>query len=356
MRFQFLLRNPSSGEAMEVVDASSRSLDYQLNGVHTATITVPLTSSTAGFIAPGQTRLEVWRTVGDGTNQMVFWGEVPSSAVMMNAADDKMTAVFKDPRWRWEHMYTTMFGSGTPWEVSDFIWQLVVEWDDTNYWTMWPCGQGYMATGLMQVLDSTTIEKFSDRIGALTTHVDGPDVDVSFGTGAPLLDIWGRMGSAKPDAVFRYGFAADGSTLDSNVRDLSVTYTDPFNSINTSWTDSVTGQGKSTLWDPNLEAGAIYGSLQKMVVVSESVTDSQALFIHEGAKGALVLPRMIIEVKGLTYDAPEPFNDFYLGDTVFLTAGKGALRVDGAGLRIHGIHIDVDQEGNPQTDVTVAEV
>lgn len=351
------MRNPSSGEAVEVEDASARMLDYQLNGVHTAGVTVPLTGATARFVAPGQTRMEVWREVGDGTNQMVFWGEVPASAVKMNAAADTMELVFKDPRWRWEHMYTVPFGSGLPWDAADFIWELLFTWADINdQGPGWPAGQGFKDTGLITVPDQAAVEKMSDRIGSLTLQVDGPDVDVSFGTGVPLIDVWNGMGSAKPDTVFQYGFGADGSALDSNVRDLVVSFTDPFNNINTSWTNVATGQAASTGWDQNGAAANIYGTLQKLVTVSETITSDQGLFIHQGAKGALVLPRMIVEVKGLTYEAPEPFNDFYLGDTVFLTAGKGALGVDGAGLRVHGIHMDIDQEGNPQTDITVAEV
>lgn len=356
MAFQFLLRNPASGAAIEVEDASSRALDYQLNGVHSASVTVPLTGQTAAFIMPGRTVLEVWRTVPGFANQMVFWGEVPASAVKMTAAADTMEVVFKDPRWRWEHMYTTPFYSGGTWDAAAFVWQLVLEWNDINFWSVWPCSQGFADTGLIQVPDQLTAEKFSDRIGSLTMQVDGPDVDVSFSTGVPLIDVWNGMGAVKHDAVFRYGFGSGGAPLDSNIRDLLVSYTDPFNNIATSWTDAATGKPNGTGWDANMDAGAIYGTLQKSVTVSEAVTNDQGLFIHQGAKAALVLPRMIVEVKGLTHEAPAPFDDFYLGDTVYVTAGKGALQVNGEGLRVHGIHMDVDQEGNPQTDITVAEV
>ena len=350
------MRNHSSGEAVEVEDASARMLDYQLNGVHTAGVTVPLTGATARFLAPGQTRMEVWREVGDGTNQMVFWGEVPASAVKMDAAADTMELVFKDPRWRWEHMYTTIWGAGPPLDAFDFIIALLVEWADINYMGPgWGVGDGFHDTGLVTVTDQLTVEKISDRIGSLTRQVDGPDVDVSFGTGAPLIDVWNGMGSSKPDAVFRYGFSAGGATLDSNVRGLVVSYTDPFNNIQTSWTNHE-GRNPSTGWEQNEAAAQIYGTLQKHVTVSETITDDQGAFIHAGAQAALILPRMIIEIKGLTYDAPTPFDDFYLGDTVYVTAGKGALQIDGAGLRVHGIHLDIDQEGNPQTDITVAEV
>jgi hypothetical protein len=354
--FQFLLRNRTSGEAIEVEDASARSLDFQLNGVHSAGVTVPLSGGSAAFVIPGSTRLEVWRTVEGFANQMVFWGEVPASAVKMDAAADTMELVFKDPRWRWEHMYTTTFYAGVPWPVADFIWQILVEWADINYMGPgWGVGQGVTDSGATTVTDQLTVEKISDRIGSLTRQVDGPDVDVSFGSGAPLIDVWNGMGSVKPDAVFRYGFSADGATLDSNVRGLLVSYTDPFNNIQTSWTNHE-GRNPSTGWEQNEAAAQIYGTLQKHVTVSETITDDQGAFIHAGAQAALILPRMIIEIKGLTYDAPTPFDDFYLGDTVYVTAGKGALRIDGAGLRVHGIHLDIDQEGNPQTDITVAEV
>lgn len=356
MAFQFLLRNRTSGEAIEVEDASARSLDFQLNGVHSAGVTIPLSGGSAAFVIPGSTRLEVWRTVEGFANQMVFWGEVPASAVKMDAAADTMELVFKDPRWRWEHMYTTIWSAGPPLDAFDFIIALLFEWADFNFMGPgWGVGEGFHDTGLVTVTDQLTEEKISDRIGSLTRQVDGPDVDVSFGTGAPLIDVWNGMGSAKPDAVFRYGFGADGATLDSNVRGLVVSYTDPFNCIRTSWTNHE-GRQSPPGWDQNEAAAQIYGTLQKHVTVSETITDDQGAFIHAGAQAALILPRMIIEIKGLTYDAPAPFDDFYLGDTVYVTAGKGALQVDGAGLRVHGIHLDIDQEGNPQTDITVAEV
>lgn len=366
MQFEFVLTSGWASDtfydSLTLTDAISRSLDFQLNGVHSASITLPLTSPVASFVEPGVTSLEVWRTrdtsEGTSTRQLVFRGEVPASCVKMNAATDTMELVFKDPRWRWEYMYPpTNMLSFTSTDVGEIIWSVLEEWSVTWYWGGWPCGQGSTSTGLLKSVQFDPANKLADEFGALTKLVDGPDIDVSFSTGAALLDVFARMGIDRPSVSLRYGYdQGSGASLDSNVRDVTQTFTDPFNMFQVKWTSSESGQGSDTGWDWDTDSGTTYRVLQKIAQLSDAIPNSYAQFVLDGMKGALLAPRSILEVKGLTYEAPQPFVHFYLGDTVYVTAKKGALQVDSQGLRVHGIHIDVDQEGNPQTDITTAEI
>lgn len=337
---------------MEVVDASARSLDFQLNGVHSASVTVPLTSDAAAFIEPGSTRLEVRMDTGSGANVMVFWGELPASGVKFDSAADTATLTFFDPRWRWSAMYSQELVFNNV-DVGTIIWQAISEWNNVFFLGEWPASQGSTTTGVLKTatyhVDDKTI---SDLVSELTRMVDGPDVDVSFGTGAPKLDVWARMGTDLPAVSLRFG-----ELIDSNVQNVVASYTDTFNAITSKWTDSSSGASSSFFFAPGAEEiHGKYGALQKIIQLPDPVPASYGEFVQTGAYEVLKQPRLVLEVKGLTYEAPQPFVDFYLGDTVYVTAKKGALQVDSQGLRVHGIHIDVDQEGNQQTDITTAEV
>ena len=95
---------------------------------------------------------------------------------------------------------------------------------------------------------------------------------------------------------------------------------------------------------------ASYGLFEDTLTVSD-VVDDEILLAYAGAETAYRLqPFNTYSFQPFPYDGTEKiplfFDDYDIGDIVYLTAKYGALNIERQAVRVFGVSIDIDNEGN----------
>ena len=93
-----------------------------------------------------------------------------------------------------------------------------------------------------------------------------------------------------------------------------------------------------------------------MVCQSEPNTIDQATLTKKviGDIAALSGLQPIVTIQQPLVDAPAAFEDYFLGDTIYATCRKGAFVLNRQALRVHGIDLSIDENGQENVTLTTA--
>lgn len=186
----------------------------------------------------------------------------------------------------------------------------------------------------------------------LTRIIDGFDFEVEplegvdSSTGFPLMgrmNVYTRQGSDQTAAVFEYG-----TDTVANVRKVTRQWFHPVNfarvvgPIIAPATDPIVGEYIDEA------SAAIYGKWEQQ----ESRTDINEQATLTARAKSLIRPRPV-RVVSFTPEpplAPSPWDDYWLGDTVYFRGRRGAFFEDVA-TRVNQIRVVVDDEGNEASEI-----
>ena len=190
----------------------------------------------------------------------------------------------------------------------------------------------------------------------LTQVINGPDIDIDprdgWGEASPTrvmgnLRVYGQQGSDRPDVHLVYG-----AGLPSNVETVERSRLPVITEATITGTTEGTAPLESTY---TVAAGSAYGLLESVESDPDLSVQSTLDQKVTGLVQARQAPVQVLSVGDLTADAPRPWEAFYLGDTVRVTARRGALQVNAEPFRIHGIEISIDPDGREQITLTAGD-
>lgn len=365
MGFLFELAR-STGEPVGAPEtARDRKLTLQVNGIYTAEVTLGLGDDLATEVQPGLTRLRIRRDYTPqevaanpslaGQRQLVFYGVLPPTGATQNAAEETVALTFMDPRWVLGERFTLGTETFTSVDQATIINSLVTTQNTRAG------GDTFLATGsdTTGVTRSITYDRrrVSDAHSELVRLIDGPDIAVdpldgyaASGTRTMgTLRVYTRQGSDRPNAAFTYGH-----DLGSNCENMTRTWRNVVTQATVTGTDATTGAAiTDTYGDP---ASSLYGLHEDYAADADRTSLAFAQFRTRGIVEALKVPREIITVTGPTVEAPQPFRDYTIGDTVRVHCRKGSMVFTDRALRVHRIEMAFTQEGHPATTLTTAEL
>lgn len=372
--YTFVVCGPDGAPLGEVLLARERKLTMLLNGVHSASITLPLTDPLAPYLKPGTGRLKVYRSPSlaqlaanpGAVPQLVFYGQLPAPNVMLDSGsspdtDGVVSAVYMDPRWRFAFMDTLGTETYTLQDQGFILWDLV------NKQNLRPGGdtyimQGGTTTGTLRTRDfslpagsgQVVLQSRFDEMVALdggcdydVTPIDGYSLGTSpmqMGT----LNVYTKQGSTRPNAVF-----ALGADIKSNVQQITLSYA-PIVTYST-WTGPDTnGQLQAASSGAPSSVAGQFGLIEQLQS-EPSVSDTTTLTAKAVADIALMSQlRQVVTISNPLPDAPSAFEDYFLGDTVYVSCRKGSLVLASSALRVHGIDLTVDDVGHENVTLTVS--
>lgn len=349
----------------EALTAADRELNFQVNGVHTARVVLPLTDAQAGSLTPSANpaaRLKVYRerTAAEValdptlTRELVFYGSLPPQNVRENAREDRVEAVFADPRWVLAQRFTLGTETYTAQDQGTILWGLV-DTQNTRSGGDTFLTQGAISTGTVRTV-AYDRRRVADAIGEMVKFIDGPDVDVTFNDGwatsgstnMGTFNVYARQGSTRDNATFTYGHQ-----IGSNVQNIRRDYRETVTYATVIGSDSGSAPISASSGSPSTSP---YGVLEFFTSLSDFTTAAFMQFYASGVVQALQTPREVITVEGPTVEAPQPFVDYELGDTVFVSCRKGGMVFTDRALRVHGINVKLSQNGTEDTTLTTAEL
>ena len=360
----------SSGEPVGIPESAlERNVTFQVNGVHTASMKVRLGDTLAPELQVGLSRMRVYRdytTVEvlanpalSGTRQLVFYGYLPAPNMMWDAAGEFIQCVFTDPRAVLQKRFTSPSAPATletytATDQGSILWGLVNTQNGRAGGDPW-IRQGGTATSTVRTVTYDR-RRVSDAFQDMVRFVDGPDIDIDpvdgYATGLGMvmgnLRVYPRQGSDRPNAAFTYG-----TQLGSNVENIRLAYRDVITQATVVGTDASNG---ATVTDTyGSPATSAYGLHEDYVSDADKTSLQFVQFRARGIVEALKVPREIITLDRPSLEAPQPFRDYTLGDTIRVHCRKGAMVLNDRKLRVHRIDIKLDQEGDPDITLTTAE-
>ncbi len=395
MAYEYVLCRSTGEPVGELLAARTRTMNFSLNGVHSAGVTLQLGDGVAPGITPGLSRLKVWRTpsaaqkaADPGTaKELVFYGSLPSQNMVERAAAETVECTFLDPRWTLNNTYATIerygydYSSLTPVSDAGFLNDLVVTRTAVSFYAgglvvkpVPTIRAKAVDTGVKHPYNVPPGTLVMDKVVELTRLIDGPDWDIIPVDGWLLppvvtyvnqngtikvvstpqnpimgdLAVYARQGVTRPNAVFTYGAALGGS----NCRGMTRTYQPvvTYNNVTTNPPD-----GSPPFTESYARNTETYGVLGGYSSTPDGASSSYAQFVCRGPVEAYKQPRQVITIEQPTPQAPRPHEDYRLGDTVWASCRKGSMVFTNAALRVHGIQITIDQEGNEQVTLTTQE-
>jgi hypothetical protein len=372
--YKFVICRPDGTPIDEATGAKIRNLSMLLNGVHSATIVLPLTDPVALGLTPGTGRLKVYRSpsskqlaANPGTQPvLLFYGQLPATNVLLDSGssedtDGVVTGVYQDPRWRFAVMDT--LGTEGPYtaDQGQILWNLVAAQHGRTGCDTYLL-QGGTTTGTTRTRDYTlaggsgpaTLQQRFDEMAALdggcdfdVTPIDGQSLTVptmQMGT----LEVLAKKGSLRPNAVFSLG----GDTI-SNVQQVTLQYA-PLVTYSTHTSTDANGQPiTASAGTPSSLAGQ-YGMIEALQA-DASVIDQTTLTAKAVNDIAVMSTlRPIVTITNPLPDAPAAFEDYFIGDTVYVSCRKGSLILNSQPLRVHGIDLTIDDVGHENVTLTTS--
>ncbi len=366
-RFTFVLARHTGEPLGEVQRTIERGLNQRINGVHDARVVMGLDDPLAVEIAPGLSRMRVYREPSPAelladakaTRVLVHYGELPATMLVKDAAANTLTATFMDPRWVLaEDRYTLGTETYAATDQGDIVWGLIDTQNGRGGGDTW-IRKGGVTTGVLRdrTYDRQPVASIIDN---LTKVIYGPDVDVDPRDGytedpptrvMANLRVYAQQGSDRPDAQFVYGVG-----LNSNVTSMTETYLP----VRTYATVVGTGDATSGSTVPITgtygdATGSLYGLHE--AYVSDPDLSVQAT-VDAKASGLVVpnvVPRRVVTIVEPTADAPRALWSYWLGDTISATGKQGAMDFANVPLRVHDIAITIGAEGDERVVLTTAE-
>lgn len=315
-----------------------------------AEVSLSLTSPLYEFMAPGSTRLKVYRAPSDderkvnvnALRQLVFYGDCPPE----NWTDDtdgtgSLTMVFVDPRWRLRRRWTDDgFFTGVPVEgdQGDLLWSLVA---NANVYDPTFLRQGNTVTGVQR--ERTWEPKsIQDLIEDMAGVIGGPDVDVEPWDGwtasgsrdMGFLHVYASQGQDRPKASFLYGKGLATNLAGATRKFLPVTNRARVTGVSSDGGTLVRGYAEL----PNYT----YIGMLEDVWTEQSVSEQLTLQVKaENRVNTDSQLREVLVLNGPTSKAPRPYEHFDVGDTCRATVRKGGLQVTDRKVRVDTYELDL---------------
>jgi hypothetical protein len=359
-RYTFTLCRASGEPVADAIEATSRELSFRRNGIHTATVGVPLGSRFAGLVEPGLSRIKVWRersaaelALDPGLDSVLeFYGPLPTEGFTVDPAGDTLTVVFSDPRWVLARRYALGTESFAGTDQGSILWGLVNTQNARSGGDTW-IRQGGVTTSILRdrVYDRQVVWQLFDD---MTNLLDGCDVDIDPRDDYPTsrimgdLRVYAQQGSDLPAVHFAYG-----NGLLANCQNIKVTYAPV-----TTYASLVGAAGPtsgtqlSAAYGTPTEAG--FGLLEDFTsdpdVSVQATLDAKAVGTVLEKQGL----RPILTIEEPTTEAPRALEAYYLGDTVRASVTKGSFALFDQRVRVDGIDISISQEGYESVRLTLA--
>lgn len=355
--YRFVLCKATGETLGEAKTQRGRSLTVAVNAAARAGLTIGLEDELAPFVEPVTTRLKVYReTFADSAleSELVFYGDLPPTAIKEDGAAGTIELTFADPLWRLGHRYSLGTESFVATDQGAIAWGLIEAQQARTGGTVFLL-EGDTATGLLR--DRTFDRRIVlELLGDLAGVLDGPDFYVEPRDGFEedgdatmgLFHVVPSVGADQAGVAFLYG-----RELASNVANVTRTYLD----VRTEATYVGTGaeSAEPLVGFYSVAAGSTYGVFEEYA--SDADLSVQAT-LDAKARGVVLpgqSPRQVVAVDGVQPNGPQPFRDYGLGDTVRVTADKGRLAFADHPLRVHGIDLNIDQQGYASAKLTTAE-
>lgn len=364
--YTYVLCKATGEPIAELLDAQTRKLAFLLSGAAACEVVLTLRDPLALQIQPGFSRLKVWRSptsdqlAVDPTlrRRLVFYGSLPTEATSLDTANDTdgtITCLFQDPRWVLARRYSLGTETFAGIDQGMILWGLVDAQNQRGSgWDTW-IRQGGVTTGINR--DRTYDQhQVSDLFTQMVGVIDGPDVDLdpfdewalNGGQAMGLLRAYAHQGVDRPNAVFSLG-----TSIPSNVKQITQTY-EPITTFATyTGTDTVTGAPLSASYGSPVAAPAGVGALEDVIAdpdVSIAATLAQKA---NGRVYSMASLRPVLTIVEPSYDAPRPFEHYELGDTIRAVVRKGVFRASST-VRVHAIQLAPDGEGAEHVTLTTS--
>jgi hypothetical protein len=342
--WEWVLGSEAGLPLSELVTATGRKMAFTRNSFPEAVCTIDHEDEAAADVFNvlrhgGTPQLGAYRINDAGTKSLKFWGRL--AVVAEDSADaSTLTLTFRGP-------FYTLIGDGssrgrftsasrvfTPTPGGTIAWTLI---EEANAESDTLIREGAIGT---TVSHERTYEhkNVGEAIVELTRLLDGFDFEVlplnpndNDGKIGEFVVYSPRQGSELSNVVFEYG----PDTLD-NVQSVKRGITPPVNKARVLGNDGLVGNAQD---DASI---AKYGLNER--VESYDAADQASL---DQRAHALLRPNPI-EVVEFTPDpdlAPQPWDDYWLGDAPRFRADRGALQISGRP-RINGVGIDIDDDGH----------
>jgi len=300
----------------------------------------------------GFPRLKAWRRAeGETTGELIL--NAPWAPTKRSAADDdqgvvgRMHAQFRGPFATLERRFTAASRVFTATDAGEIAWTMIEETNSADG-----------STGIIEGTIEATVSRdrtyehkqLAEAVVQLTGVINGFDFEVApLDSGATIgeFNVYESQGTDRSVAalgetavVFEYGPGTIG-----NVRSYKDETTYPVNKVRVIGANGLTGTASHA---PSIDKYETCMTLEQAIDVSEQATlDAKA--------SALLRPEPVVVV-GFQPDpelVPQPWDDYWIGDTVQFRARHGCIDLDLA-VRINGITLMCDEEGNvASTQLTI---
>lgn len=362
MSYTYVLCRATGEPVGELLEARERRCTWQRNGIHSADVTLSLEDDLAAFLAPGLARLKVYRSPSAAelavnpaaSRSLVFYGSLPAAGMREQASNGIVSASFRDPRWVLGQRWTIAADTFTATDTGTILWTLLNAQNGRTGGDTW-IRQGGTTTGVLRDW-STDRRRLLDLMDEATRGLDGVDVDVDprdgFSETTPSrimgnLRVYARQGAAKDTVHFLYG-----QGYPANCADMSRSYMD----VITQATMTGSGSGTTDLASTYTDAGSsLYGLLEDYASDPDLATQATLDVKVRGRVEQRKLPRMVVEIVEPTPEAPQPWEHYYLGDTIYASCRKGWMDFSNLPLRVDAIDLTISDTGRESVRLTTSD-
>ncbi len=354
-RVTFALCKPTGEPISEGFRAASRRIERRRNVPTVAKIALKLEDPIAAQIQPGLSRLKVYRSATaaelalnpSASKSLIFYGSLPAEGVEEDTDNGLMTLSFQDPRWVLFRRFLTAPAAFAATDQATILASLIATQNTRQ--ALWFTTSG--TTGVLRDRNFDAGANVGQLVDDMTKVTSGLDLDfqpldgytISGSRSMGNVLFMTRQGTDRPSVIFLY-HQVPGGQGGGNITKLKSTYA-PITNMATQQGTDPTGVANTQTY-PSSPASGAFDLLETYETASDAFTSAALL---EKAQGTVVENyslRRVVEVGQATWDAPLPFSDYDLGDTVRLTAKRGSLQIANASLRVDGYDLIADQEGN----------
>lgn len=359
LRFEYVLCKASGEPYAESLGSLGRTFTRRLNTPASAKITVRLDDPISAYCNPDNApRLKIYRSATpaelaanpSAVRQLIFYGSLPPTGVSDDASAGTSEATFQDPRWILNQRFLPAPAVFATTDQAAILYSLLTAQNTRTGGDTFMTNSGANVTPTRdRTYDAG--KNLAELINELTQVDGGPDVDCTAvdgypsGRGMGVFTVFKQQGTDRPDAVFVWGAPTPDGTvggLPTNVVNVKRSRGDVITQATFQGTDVNGVAITQTYGNP---AGSGYG----LAEYYETLQDvSQTTTLNEKAVGkvsAFQSPPSIWEVDTPLPNAPLPFVEYNVGDTVRLSVRRGSMLLDRQPVRVMSIDLTISQNG-----------
>lgn len=362
--FSYVLCKNTGEPIDELRELVSRQIVHQLNVPMGVTVGVRMDSPIYAQAAVDlQPRLKVYRqaTAAEiaanpaATRTLIFYGLLNEDGLREDARSGVGVLPFQDPSWTFNDRVTQAAVSYTAVDQGTILWNLIaLQNARTNGNTF--VSAGTITTGTLRDRAYEAGKNLGTLIDEMTRVDGGPDVGIlpvdgwlSGTTTMGSFNTWAQRGSIKNEARLVFAdpqLASQPDALPSNVENVM--------------RSRVKVVTMATAVNPQLGLLRNYQEILSPYGLRETWETFNDISYHptlyEKAVGRVLerrFPRSVIEVQNPTNEAPQPFVDYNVGDSVFVTCLRANMEFVNTQVRVMSISLDTDANGKVNDQLTL---